>query len=135
MILTGESVICAIILFVFGKMTVAPLAEFEAFAYIYSAGGKALFAAVFIAVYTAAVVLCVLSAFDRFDKTALRIAAAVLIAADLASHAYVFLAARGYQWNYLISAVLDVALIVSVVYKSRENKADESSDEKGGKAE
>lgn len=128
LILTGYSLLSALILLIFGKLPPAPLAEFEAFSYAYSVRGDIFPAAAILLVYFAAAALCIMTAFERFDTRAVKIAAAVLILADLAVHAYVFLAADGYQWNYLISAALDAALAICVIYKERRREAAE----KGG---
>ncbi len=110
------SAVGAAILLAARRLIPVPLAEYIASAYIYGRDGSVLPAAVFAALYAAALTLCVLSAADKFSKKLyIAIPALILTAADLALHMYAFLASSGYQWNYMISAVLDAALGVCVL--------------------
>ncbi|MBQ7669170.1 MAG: hypothetical protein IJS45_00445 [Clostridia bacterium] len=102
-------------LIISGKIIPMPLAEICAFAYVFAKQGKIVFAVLLAVVFVAALVLCFLLSKRASRRiAALKIPVFVVLAADLVIHAYVFLAAEGYQWNYLVSAFLDAVLAVLI---------------------
>ncbi len=123
--LTSLSVISAVILLITGFLVPTPLAEYIVFAYAYGKGGKTVLCILFALLYFAAAALCaVMFRKEPRGKIWLKIPAVLLVFADLAVHAYVFLAAKGYQWNYLVCAVLDGVMIISILYGSAVKKPD-----------
>jgi len=121
--LCAYSAISFIILLIAGKLIPAPLAEYVAFSYACGKGGKPAFCVLFSVLYAAALILCSLNCIERFrTKLVPKITATLLVFADLAVHAYAFLAASGYQWIYLICAVLDGVLLLCLLYRPGKNK-------------
>lgn len=115
--LCAEAFVSSVILAAAGKLIVAPFAEYMAFSYTYGADGAWALFALFAALTVVSVALCLASSNDRLStKLFVTIPATLLAAADLVIHSYAFLAGRGYGWNYLASAALDVAVIVCVVH-------------------
>ena len=116
--LLGLSVIAEAVTLIFGYIIPAPLAEYIAFSYTYALAGKAALCAVFSLSLAAAWALSALASTKRFGSLlVIKIAGAVAVAADLAIHSYVFLAATGYNWNYLASAAFDVILLVCILFQ------------------
>ena len=121
--LLGLSVLAEAITLIIGYIIPAPLAEYIAFSYTYALAGKTALCAVFSLSLAAAWTLSCLAATKRFGSLlGIKIASAVAVAADLAIHSYVFLAATGYNWNYLASAVFDGILFVSILFPQGEKK-------------
>ena len=107
-------------LLIFGKLIPSPLAEYIAFSYTYGVAGKTWLCVLFALLYLLSAALCALMFTDRFQKRfPLRVMTAVLVFADLAVHAYAFLAASGYQWIYLICALLDGVMIFCLLYRPK----------------
>ena len=107
----------AAVLLISGKLIPCPLAEYLAFAYTYRAAGKIFLFVVFAALFAASLALCFACVNESAAKKPyIYIPALVFVAADLGVHGYAFLAARGYQWNYLICAILDAVLVTCVIF-------------------
>ena len=122
-ILAGAGIFAAAfaILFAAKYLIPAPLAEFAAFSYVYVYGGKTCYAALLIAASAASLVSLALSALSKGKARLIAsIVSVVFLSADFVLHSYAFIAAGGYQWNYLISAILDSAVAVCVLYKPKE---------------
>lgn len=114
----------------FDKVIPMPFAEYAAFANSYLRNGIMINGFLALAFIAAAMFLCglMISEYMR-GKFYLKVPLCTIAAFDIVIHAYVFLKADGYQWNYLISAVLDVAVIVCVLFRDRKNE-NKKTDEK-----
>ncbi len=120
LVLSVYSSLAFAVLLIFGKMIPSPLAEYIAFSYAYGAAGKMWLCVLFALLYLLSAALCALMFTDRFQKLfPLRVLTAVLVFADFAVHAYAFLAASGYQWIYLICALLDGVMIFCLLYRPK----------------
>ncbi len=105
------TVAAAAALILSGRIIPMPLAEICAFSYVFAKQGKWVPAVLLAVLFVAVIVICfILSKRSNRRIAALKIPVFVVLAADLVIHAYVFLAAEGYQWNYLFSALLDAVL-------------------------
>ncbi len=106
------------VLLIFGKLIPSPLAEYMAFAYTYGKGGRTWLCVLFSVLFAAALILCALSFKKSLrERPYIAIPATLLVFADLAVQGYAFLAASGYQWIYLICAVLDGILVFCLLYR------------------
>ncbi|MBR6917430.1 MAG: hypothetical protein IKN38_04530 [Clostridia bacterium] len=122
--LSGYSVIICAVLFIFGKLLPSPLAEYMALTYTIGKGGRIFASIPFALLYAFYIALCVWVYLGRKDAGKIpRVIMAILLLIDTAIHAYVFLAASGYQWNYLASAALDMVIVVCVLYEALAKKA------------
>ena len=120
LVLSVYSVLAFALLLIFGKMIPSPLAEYIAFSYTYGAAGETGLCVLFALLYLLSAALCALMFTDRFQKRfPLRVLTTVLVFADFAVHAYAFLAASGYQWIYLICALLDGVMIFCLLYRPK----------------
>jgi len=120
LVLSVYSALAFAVLLIFGKMIPSPLAEYIAFSYSYGAAGEMWLCVLFALLYLLSAALCALMFTDRFGKSfPLRVLTAVLVFADFAVHAYAFLAASGYQWIYLICALLDGVMIFCLLYRPK----------------
>lgn len=125
LVLAAEAAIAEAILLIFDRLIPAPLAEYMAFSYAYERAGKVALCGLILTLFGMALALCVLTASRRYRNHPLfKIPAAALVAADLVVHSYVFLAADGYGWNYLASAALDALLLVCILYKPHDVRAE-----------
>ena len=123
LILTGAAVfaVAFAVLFTAKYLIPSPLAEFAAFSYVYVYGGKTCYAVLLIAASAASLVSLALSALSKGKARLIAsIVSLVFLAADFVLHSYAFIAAGGYQWNYLVSAILDSALALCVLYRPKE---------------
>ncbi len=123
LILAGAAVfaVAFAVLFAAKYLIPSPLAEFAAFSYVYVYGGKTCYAVLLIAASAASLVSLALSALSKGKARLIAsIVSLVFLAADFVLHSYAFIAAGGYQWNYLVSAILDSALALCVLYKPKE---------------
>ena len=119
--LSAYSALSFVLLLIIGKLIPTPLAEYIAFAYTYGMGGKIALCVLFAALYIAAAALCAALGLKRNRKKPLiLVPAAVLVFADFAVHAFAFLAASGYQWIYLICALLDGAMLFCMLFRSKD---------------
>ena len=122
-ILAGAGIFAAAfaILFAARYLIPSPLAEFAAFSYVYVYGGKCGLAALLIFLSAASFASLVTAALAKGKaRLAASIVSLVFLASDFVLHSYAFIAAGGYQWNYLVSAVLDAVIGVFVLYKPKE---------------
>ncbi len=125
LILAGESIFAGafVILFAAKYLIPSPLAEFAAFSYVYAFGGKAGLSALFIALSALSVAALAVSALAKGKvRLIASVVSIVFLAADFVLHSYAFIAAGGCQWNYLVSAVLDAAVALCVLYKPKETE-------------
>ena len=123
LILSGAAVfaVAFAVLFTAKYLIPSPLAEFAAFSYVYVYGGKTCYAVLLIAASAASLVSLALSALAKGKARLIAsIVSLVFLAADFVLHSYAFIAAGGYQWNYLVSAILDSALALCVLYRPKE---------------
>lgn len=119
--LSAYSALSFVLLLIIGKLIPTPLAEYMAFAYTYGMGGKIALCVLFTVLYLAAALLCTALGFKKNrSKPFFLIPAAVLVFADLAVHVFAFLASTGYQWIYLICAVLDGIMLFCMLYRSKD---------------
>ena len=125
LILAGVGIFAvAVLILLFADYLIpSPLAELAAFSYIYISAGKAGVSILFIALAVIALGACVTTAFSNGKlRFASAVVAIMFLIADAALHLYVFLAASGYNWNYLASAFLDAVLMICVLYRSKESE-------------
>ena len=123
LVLSAYSALSFVLLLIIGKLIPTPLAEYIAFAYVYGKGGKTALCALFVLLYAAAALFAILTFREESRrKLFILVPAAVLVFADLAVNAYAFLAARGYQWIYIVCAVLDGVMLFCMLYGQRGKK-------------
>ena len=117
----GLFVLAFFLAFYLNHLIPSLLAEFAAASLLFALNEKDLLAVLFIALSIVFVVALIVSAFAK-EKVRLiaSIVSVVFLSADFVLHMYAFIAAGGYQWNYLISAILDSAVAVCVLYKPKE---------------
>lgn len=123
LILSGALIFAAAfaVLFTAKYLIPSPLAEFAAFSYVYVYGGKTCYAVLLIAASAVSLISLTLSALAKGKaRLAASIVSLVFLASDFVLHSYAFIAAGGYQWNYLVSALLDAIVAVCVLYKPKE---------------
>ena len=123
-VLALYSIIGALLFVVFKKLIPFPLAEIVSFVYSYYKKDVLWLVLLFGFLYIATVAVTVLLTFRPYTfKPYLFIPVAIVFFIDNLIHLYAFLFASGYEWNYFISALLDMA-IVFIGLKKEEIKND-----------
>lgn len=122
-VLALYSIIGALLFVFFKKLIPFPLAEMISFIYSYYNKNVLWVVLLFALIYIATVAVTILITFKPFTfKAYLFVPAAIVFLVDTFIHLYAFLFASGYEWNYLISALLDIAIIIAVLKKEEIKK-------------
>lgn len=102
------------VLFFFTKIRIPfPLAEIIAFTYSFLKGGKIIPGIILIVLYAACLVLfCLEKMSGARMKLIYMIPLWIVLTFDTFVHLYAFLFAKGYEFNYMISALLDIVMII-----------------------
>lgn len=117
-VLSFYSVIGAVLFIFFKKLVPFPLAEIVSFIYMFFINGKKIVAVTAFVFYAVTVVLTLSLLFKKIAvKIYFYLPAAIVFFFDGVLHLYAFLFSSGYEWNYFISAVLDFAVIFSILKK------------------
>lgn len=132
------SVISSAVFVFTNVMLPAPFAEIVSIGYYYANASdptvqSAFSALIYGLLYLLSLLACVVTALSK-NKGSLFIKAglSLVIVFDLIIHSYAFLFSSGYNWNYLVAAVLEAFMIVSVFFKGKEKNCsgDEAAKEK-----
>ena len=129
--LTAYAAVCETVLLISGRLLPTAFAEYMALSYQLAERGYALLSVLFSLLLAISIVSCAFLCLLRGRRIVIRIAAAVCAAADLLLHSYVFFAYNGFQWSFLISLLLDAAILVCVLFPSGKDQRDEGGKEKG----
>lgn len=123
LLFSAWTVIGFIVLVLAGKLIPMPFAEFGALIYGgFIAGRNFSSALMVIGVILSLGSMVYLSTGKKEWKLPFSIYLTAFAGADSLIHQYVFLMSAGYVWKYLICAVLDIVIIISLFIKEEERK-------------
>ncbi len=121
------SVIAAVVFVFTNVMLPAPFAEIVSIGYYYSNMSdptvqSAFSALVYGLLYLISLLGCVIIALSK-NKGSLwiKLGISLVLIFDLIIHSYAFLFSSGYNWNYLIAAVLEAVMTACIFFKRKEN--------------
>lgn len=125
------SVISSVVFVFTSLMFPAPFAEIVSIGYYYSNASDpsvqtVLFALLYGLLYLLSLVGCVAVALLK-NKGSLwiKLGLSLVLVFDLFIHSYAFLFSSGYNWNYIIAAVLEAVMIFCIFFRRKENPSDE----------
>ena len=102
------------------KMLPVPLSEWISFLFAYRKAGSVSGTVICTIIYAATIAATILIASNpKFRKVFVFVPASIVYVIDVFVLMYAFLFATGYSWGYLISALLDICVIILMLRKEK----------------